>query len=153
MTKKQNHHVITPFEKDRIIYIHAQMGDSLWRSIDVKEKFNLHIVSAQRYTHIGVKLGIFKIVASSRKPGFHNVYQCLPVDDVSERLDAILEVKKVKPARKIQSRDTPPCELANVLGLRPIQHDCNPRLVINDFRGGKIERSRNKVFVSGEWKL
>ena len=92
----------------------------------------------------------FKIKPVGNVPA---IYHCIKHADPMEVLKPfIAPSKQYRKTVDIVAHDTP-CELANVLGFKPIQHDCNPRLVINDFRGGKVERSRDRVFVSGEWKL
>jgi hypothetical protein len=162
MTKKRHPHAtnfkrdktITENEAGKIVAIYNQ-----WKRMDyfvakdVKQAISaISSQAIQRYLWIGRELGLFafKIKPVGNIPA---IYQCVKLDDPMVKLTPhIVETKHRRKVAEIITHDTP-CALANLLGYVPIDHECKPRLVINDYRGGKIERARSKVFVSGEWRL
>lgn len=144
---------LRPVEKERIIMIHSTMAGKEWRSKTVSESLSLNIASVQKYIVIGVKVGIFKAIFTGRKSGAYNVYECIEVDDIDDLLNPLLvPVKRIggqfKEVEKLDGT-----ALADLMGMKPIAHDCKPRVVINNFRGGKIERKREKVSPGGGWMV
>lgn len=142
--------LITPLENERILQLHTELSGNLFRARDLHDKFNISTVLIQRYLWIGRDLGLFAFAV----PGAGNqsaVYKTVDVD-AAEILNKVTRKTAERKAVVTQTVETD-CPLANIMGLRPIEHDCKPRVVINNFRGGKIERNREKVSAGGGWMV
>lgn len=141
--------LITPLENERILQLHTELSGKLFRARDLHGKFNISPVVIQRYLWIGRDLGLFAFAV----PGAGNqsaVYKTVDVD-AAEILNNVTRKTIERKAVVMQPVETD-CILANIMGLRPIEHDCNPRL-ITERKVLRATRGREKVYVSGGWMV
>lgn len=140
--------LITPVENERMLQLHTELSGKLFRARDLHNMFSIAPVQIQRYLWIGRDIGLFAFAVPSAG-NQAAVYKTLDVD-AAKILNKI--TRKTEPRKTVEMKQTDTdCALANIMGLRPIAHDCNPRLVINDCKGGRVKRSREKVYASGGW--
>lgn len=140
--------LITSGEASHMIKIYHQYMGKTFVCSEVRERFNMSYAFASNTIRAAVALGVLKIKskADGGKPG---VYYCAPGVNVEKIATERIRKNRDKPTPYPSS--TKGCMLADVLGYSVIDHQCNPRVVINDFKGGKIERTRPRVYVGSNW--
>lgn len=138
---------ITPVENERMLQLHTELSGRLFRARELHDMFSIAPVQLQRYLWIGRDIGLFAFAV----PSVGNqaaVYRTLDVN-AAEILDNITRKTEIRRTVEMKHVDTD-CMLANIMGLRPIEHDCNPR-VIAEKKVLRATRGRDKVYVSGGW--
>lgn len=141
--------LITPLENERILQLHNELSGKIFRARDLHGKFNISPVVIQRYLWIGRGLGLFAFAV----PGAGNqsaVYKTVDVN-AAEILNKVTRKTIERKAVIMQPVETD-CMLANIMGFRPIEHDCKPR-VIAERKVLRAKRGRERVYVSGGWMV
>lgn len=141
---------ITPNEANALTELHTSMRGKLFRVRDLHGKITLSASMLQRFLWIGRELGLFEYMLPS-SGSQAAVYRGCDVDaaTILPRYTRKAKTRNRKVEVKVYETN---CALANLFGYVPIEHDCEPRLVVNH-KGGHIERKRQKVYVGSHWEM
>lgn len=138
--------LIPPSEAEHMIKIYHTVKGKQFMARDLASKFNISYPIISRILRAGIEYGVFKIKikTTGNSPA---VYVCnnVNVEKIAhEKTRKSTNVYKPSPWKNTE------CELANILGMKPIEHECNPR-VIPEKKVLRATRGREKVYVSGGW--